>query len=127
MRSSRRSVATATADAAVMRQRYRPVSHELYMTATVAPITHIETNHIDYRNDMTLGMQKEETLKLVEIVTTLFFGKWITKSMEGKDPGTPDAAMHRLHMCCTMRANGSFAICGNAEFFSCGMRQSDNG
>jgi len=69
---------------------------------------------------MTLGMQKEETLKLVKFVTTLFFGKWITKSMEGKDPGTPDAAMHRLHIRCTMRANHSFAIRGNAEFFTCG-------
>jgi len=55
MRSSRRSVATATADAAVMRQRYRPVSLELNMTAwfraivhaTVAPISQIETSHID--------------------------------------------------------------------------------
>jgi len=44
-RSSRQSVATA--DAALMRQRYRPVSHELNMTPTVAPITQIETNHID--------------------------------------------------------------------------------
>ena len=87
---------------------------------TVAPITQIETNHINYRNDMTLGMRKEETLKLVEIVTTLFFGKWITKSTERKDPGTLDAAMYRLHVCYTMRANGSFAIRRNAEFFSCG-------
>jgi len=28
--------------------------------------------------------------------------------------------MHRLHICCTMRANVSFAICGNAESFGCG-------
>jgi len=76
---------------------------------------------------MTLGMRKEETVKLVEIVITLFFGKWITKSTEGKDPGMLDAAVHRLHMCCTMRANGSFAIHGNAKFFSCRMWKSDNG
>jgi len=65
---------------------------------------------------MTLGMRKEDTLKLVETVTTRFFGKWTTKSTEGKDPGTPDDAMHRLHICCTMRANGSFAIRGNTNF-----------
>jgi len=36
--------------------------------------------------------------------------------------------MHRLHICCAMRANGSFAaIRGNAEFFTCGMRKSDKG
>jgi len=39
--------------------------------------------------------------------TTLFFGKRTTKDTEGKDPGTPDAAMHRLHICCTMWENGS--------------------
>ena len=33
----------------------------------------------------------------------------------------------RLHICCTMRANGSFTIRGNAEFFGCGIRKSDNG
>jgi len=32
----------------------------------------------------------------------------------------PDAGMHRLHICCAMRANGSFASRGNAEFFGCG-------
>ena len=39
----------------------------------------------------------------------------------------PDAGMHRLHICCAMRANGSFAIRGNAEFVSSGMRKSDKG
>ena len=33
--------------------------------------------------------------------------------------------MHRLHICCAMRANGRFAIHGNAEFFRCGMRKSN--
>ena len=44
--------------------------------------------------------------------TTLFFGKRTTKNTEGKDPGMPDTAMHQLHICCTMRANGSFVIHG---------------
>ena len=39
----------------------------------------------------------------------------------------PDAGMHRLHICFEMRANGSFAISENAEFFGCGMRKSDKG
>jgi len=75
----------------------------------------------------------EETLKLIEIVkkTTPFFGKLgkrITKNAEGRHRGTlDDTSMHRLHICCTMRANGSFAIRGNVEFFSCGMRKSDKG
>jgi len=76
---------------------------------------------------MTFGMWKEKTLKLLETVTTLFFGKLTTKSTEGKDPGMPDADMHWLHICCTMPANGSFAIHGNAEFFGCGIRKNDNG
>ena len=42
--------------------------------------------------------------------TTLFFGKQTTKNTEGKDCGTPDAAMYRLHICCTTRPNCSFAI-----------------
>jgi len=36
-------------------------------------------------------------------------------SQFSRDRGTPDTAMHRLHICCAMRANGSFAIRGNAE------------
>jgi len=40
---------------------------------------------------------------------------------------TPNVAMIRLHISCTMRVNGSFAIHGNAEFFSYGMRKSDKG
>jgi len=59
--------------------------------------------------------------------TTLFFGKRTTKNMEGRNRGTPDVAMHRLHICCTMRANGSFAMRRNAAFFGCGMRKSDKG
>jgi len=40
----------------------------------------------------------------------------------------PDTAMHRLHICCTVRANGSFAIRGNAEFQAseCGKTIRDN-
>jgi len=37
----------------------------------------------------------------------------------------PDTGMHRLHICCAMRANGSFVIRGKAEFFGCGMRKSE--
>jgi len=68
-------------------------------------------------------------LKLIEIVkkTTLFFGKRTTKNTEGRHHVTPDIAMLRLHISCTMRANGSFAIRRNAEFFRCGMRKSDKG
>jgi len=47
---------------------------------------------------------------------------------EGRHHWTPDTSMHRLHICCTMQANGSFAaILGNGEFFICGMRKSDKG
>jgi len=56
--------------------------------------------------------------------------------MEGRDCGTPNAAMHRLYICCTMQLhkNGAifertvvFAIRGNAEFFSCVMWKSGKG
>jgi len=50
-----------------------------------------------------------------------------TKNTEGMHCVMPDVAMLQLHISCTMRANDSFAICGNAEFFSCGMRKSDKG
>jgi len=30
----------------------------------------------------------------------------------------PDTGMHQLHICFAMRANGSFAIRGNAEFLA---------
>ena len=59
--------------------------------------------------------------------TALFFGKRTTMNTEGRHRGTPDVAMLRLHISCTMRANGSFAIRGNAEFFSCRMRKCDKG
>jgi len=59
--------------------------------------------------------------------TTLFFGKRTTKNTEERHRGTPDVAMLRLHISCTVRTNGSFAIRRNAEFFSCGMRKSDRG
>jgi len=76
---------------------------------------------------VTLG-NVEETLKLIEIVkNTLFFGKQTTKNTEGRHRGTPEVAMLGLHISCTMRANGSFAIRGNAEFVSSGMRKSDKG
>jgi len=56
----------------------------------------------------------EQTLKLIEIVkkTTLFFGKQTTKNTEGRHRVMPDVAMLQLHISCTMRANGSFAIRG---------------
>ena len=47
--------------------------------------------------------------------TTLFFGKRTTKNTKGRNRGTPDASVHRLHICCTMPANGSFAMHGNAD------------
>jgi len=132
MQSSRRSVATATVTAAIMRQRLRPVSNELNVISFVRSslrlshrlyklklITSEMTWHLEYGRDF----EDNRNFK----TTTLFFGKWATKNMEGKDHGMPDAYMHRLCICCTMRANGSFAICGNAEFFGCGMRKSDKG
>jgi len=49
--------------------------------------------------------------------------------MDHKDRRMPDAPMHSLHICCTctMWANGSFTIRGNAEFFGCGMRKAIRG
>jgi len=61
----------------------------------------------------------EETLKLRNCkknYTVLW--QMTTKNTEGRHRWTPDASMHRLHICCTMRANGSFAaIRRNVEFF----------
>ena len=39
---------------------------------------------------------------LFQASNMMFFGKRTTRNMEGNDPGMPDAAMHRLHICCTM-------------------------
>jgi len=64
MRSLRQSVATATVTANVMRQLFHPISHhELNMFrvivgANVALIIQIDANHVDQRNDVTLGMWK---------------------------------------------------------------------
>jgi len=68
-------------------------------------------------------------LKLVKIVKPLpcSLANGPQMNTKGKDRGMPDAAVHWLHICCTMRANGSFAIRGNAEFFGCGMWKSDKG
>jgi len=53
----------------------------------------------------------EETLKLVKIVKQLLCSLANRpQNTEGKDCGTPDAAMYRLHICCTTRPNCSFAI-----------------
>jgi len=69
-----------------------------------------------------------ETLTLRNVKkNTLFFDKRTTTNKEGKHCGTPDASMHWLHICYTMQANSTFAIHGNAEFFTCGMPKSDKG
>jgi len=124
MRSSRQSVITATAAAALMRQRYRPVSQELNMASCDCPCDCC-TDYTNWNQSHRLAIwhdtwNAEETLSRNCKTTTLFFGKRTAKNTEGKDPRMPGAAMHRLHICCTMRANGSFVIRGNAEFFGCG-------
>jgi len=107
-------------------QQFCPVSHELNMISFVR--SSVWQSHQLYKlkpitsiSEMTWHdtWNAKETLKLIEIVqkTTLFFGKWTTKKKnERKVHGTLDAAMHLLHICYTMRANCSFAICGNVEF-----------
>jgi len=70
-------------------------------------------------------------LRFCQASYMMFFGKRTTSNIEGKDPGMPDAAMHRLHICCTMWANGSFvsaemrsfsaAECGKTIIVICGM------
>jgi len=72
-------------------------------------------------SDLTWHLECGRDFEVIQ--TTLFFGKRTTKNTEGMDPGTPDAAMHRLHICCTMRANGSFVIRRNAEFSGCRMKK----
>jgi len=57
----------------------------------------------------------------------MFFGERTAENMEGREHGMPYGAMHRLHIRCTLRVNGSFAIHGNVEFFGCGIRKSDKG
>jgi len=121
MRSSRRSVATATVAAVVMRQRYRPVSQELNR-ASCDCLCDCRTDYTNWNQSHRLAIwhdtwNAEETSRNCK-TPTLFFGKRTTKNTEGKDPGTPDTAMHWLHICCTMRANGSFVIRGNAELLS---------
>jgi len=129
-------VATATVAAAVMRQRYRPVSHKLNMIGFVR--LSVRLSHRLYKwkpitstSGMTWHLECERDFEVSRNcrTTALFYGKRTTKNRptEGKDRGTPNAAMHRLHICCTTRANCSFAIRGNAEFFGCGMRKSDKG
>jgi len=76
MRSSQRSVATATVAAAVvMWQQYRPVSHELNMAWCNCPCD-CHTGYTDWNQSHPLAKwhdtwNAEETLKLVEIVKQL--------------------------------------------------------
>jgi len=110
-----------------------PVSHELNMISFVR--LSVRLSHqlytlkpITSTSEMTWHLECGETLKLIEIVKkTTVLWQTVHKNMEGRDRGTPDAGMHQLHICCTVRANCSFVICGNAEFFGCRMRQSDKG
>jgi len=65
---------------------------------------------------MTLGMQKRLSRNCKK-TTVLWQTDHKEYSRKGMRDATLDSAMHRLHICCTMRANGSFAIHGNEEFF----------
>jgi len=69
----------------------------------------------------------EETLKLIEIVKS-YHVLWQTdhqKEYGRKGPRDAGRCCASVAICCTMRANGSFAIHGNVEFFCCRMRKSD--
>jgi len=105
--------------AALMWQWFCPVSHELNMISFVwssmrlshrlyklKPITSISEMawHLECGRDFEVNRNCKKT--------TMFFGKQTSrKNTERRD---------WLHICCTMRANISFAICGNAECFGCG-------
>jgi len=93
------------------------LSYQLYKLKPIASTSDM-TWHLECERDFEVSRNCK--------TTTLFFRKRTTKNTEGKDRRTPDAPMHCLHICCTMRMNDSFVIHGNAEFFGCGMRKSDN-
>jgi len=90
------------------------LSHRFYKLKPITSTSEM-TRHLECGRDFEVSRNCK--------TTTLFFGKRTTKNTEGTDPGTPDAAMHRLHICCTMRANGSFVICRNVEFLGCRMKK----
>ena len=114
--------------------RVRSVSHELNMFSSRDRPCNSRTDYTNWSQPQWSvkwfdTWNVEETLKSRNCKkTTLFCGKRTTKNTEGRHRWTPDVFMHWLHICCTMRANGSFAaIRGNAEFFTCRMRKSDKG
>jgi len=133
-RSSRRSVKTATMTAADIRQ-VRSVSHELNMFSSCDRPCNCRTDYTNWSQSHwpakwcdTWNVEQSLKLGLIEIVKKLPYSLANgPQRSEGRHGVTPDVAMLRLHISCTMRANGSFAIRGNAEFFSCGMRKSHNG
>ena len=113
----------------------RSVSHELNMFNSCDRASNCSTDYTIWSQSHWPAMWHLECWRDFEVKkllkkTTLFCGKQTTKNTEGRQRWTPDASMYRLHICCTMRVNGSFAAIrgnGNAEFFTCGMRKSDKG
>ena len=129
---ARQSVATATVTEAAMWQQHHPISHKLNMFDSCDCPCDCHTDYTNWSQSHWPAKwcdtwDMEEFFKLIESVKIPFFGKRTIKNTEGRDRGMLDAAINWLHICCTVRANHTFAIHGNAEFFRCGMWKSNRG